>query len=299
MSTIVERAPAKVNLLLGVKPGLVDGKHELVSVFATLALADVLTFVWDEGAATGLTTTYAPGIEALDIDAAPENNIVMRTLRAMEAAFGREAGAVGITLEKHIPAQAGLGGGSSDAAATIRALARHWGEGVLDARCLAVAREMGADVAFFLYGGCALMTSYGDVLERRLPLPSLDVVLVKPQAGVSTAAAYAAFDAGPPPMPDVAPLLQALEDADVDAIAAAMANNLAAAAEGVCAEIPVLVRDLERHDGVVHALLSGSGSTVFAICGSAAAAQDVAAAFAARGYWTCATMTGSTEGNRL
>jgi 4-diphosphocytidyl-2-C-methyl-D-erythritol kinase len=154
-------------------------------------------------------------------------------------------------------------------------------------------------VAFFLYGGCALMQGAGDVLVRRLPLPPLDVLVVKPQGGVSTAAAYALFDQAPVPAAPVEPLLAALEAGYASMIAASLANNFCDAAGSLCPDVPGLIHKLRQQPGVLQALLSGSGSAVFAICSSREACLQAAAAFERQGYWTCATMFADYQTERL
>jgi len=295
LTTIVEAAPAKLNLYLGVEPHVVDGKHQLHSVFTTLELHDILTFEWggESGSpapSLALKTPFAPGIGPLDVPA--EDNLVVKTTRALLAATSRTLEQpLHITLDKHIPAQAGLGGGSSDAAAVIRALARLWGIDPLAPACLEVAQQMGSDVPFFLHGGCALMGGSGDVFERALPQPSLDLVLVKPAQGVSTVAAYQAFDRHPQPLPPLDPLIAALESGAPERIAAALANNLYPAAQELLPELASVIARLQAHPGVMRALLAGSGSTVFGVCESAAAARAAAAHFSVQGFWAYAGHT--------
>jgi 4-diphosphocytidyl-2C-methyl-D-erythritol kinase len=209
------KAPAKLNLLLGVSPRIVEGKHQLITVFTTIDLADTLSFTFDPTRERLVTVEVvcAQGVPALDLPL--ERNIVYRAVLALEQACGRKLnGWLDIAIDKHIPSEGGLAGGSSDAAATLRMLAGLWGIDPLGEPVLNVAKSLGADVAFFLYGGCALMGGAGEKLLRRLSQPTLHLVLVKPAGGVATAAAYAAFDACPQPQPSADRLVQLLESAE-------------------------------------------------------------------------------------
>ena len=284
-----------------------------------------------------LEVTTAPDIEALDL--AAKDNIVMRATEAFFAKFNPviPAQRLDIHLEKRIPSQAGLGGGSSNAAATLRALARITGIEPTAPELLDVARTLGADVPFFLFGGCVHMRGFGDEFVQRLPLPQLDLVLVKPIGGVSTKEAYRVFDEmdaldnpdtpndsetmpasqallsqprtpscicvnhrsiAPqalllqPRIPSATPLIVALqENAFVRSITKAMANNLEPAASYLLKEIANMKQLLSSKPGVIHAMLTGSGSTIFGVCEDAASAQQAANDFRSQGYWACAATT--------
>jgi len=150
----------------------------------------------------------------------------------------------------------------------------------------AAARLVGADVAFFLHGGSAVMGGAGDRLVHRLPgpKPPLDLVLVQPGQGVSTAAAYRAFDDSPTRPAEVKPLLAAL-DAGQRPQQRHLSNNLEPAALGLCPQIGELKELLACQPGVGAVQLSGSGSVVFGICDDMESAAAAASAFAAKGLW--------------
>jgi 4-diphosphocytidyl-2-C-methyl-D-erythritol kinase len=214
-TSVTLAAPAKLNLLLAISPHIVEGKHQLTTVFTTIDLADTLSFSFEPARERLVTVEVvcAPGIPTLDLPV--ERNIVYQAVLALEQACTRELnGRLHIVIDKHIPSEGGLAGGSSDAAATLRMLADLWGIDPLGEPVLKAAKNLGADVAFFLYGGCALMGGAGEKLLRRLPQPALDLVLVKPASGVATSAAYAAFDACPQPLPSSTRLIQLLESAE-------------------------------------------------------------------------------------
>lgn len=285
-------APAKVNLFLDIGQRRPDGYHEAVSIMHALTLRDVLHMKLapnpGAGLAVDLSCRACEGLAPLDVP--PESNIVSKALRALAERVGRDADeTLSVRLEKHIPSEAGLGGGSSDAAAALVGAARLWGLAPDDPRIEEVARGLGADVAFFLHGGCACFDGVGDAFVRELEPMGTFVALVKPGEGVSTAEAYRAFDARP----------ERIAEVDRDAALAArracdvpLRNNLAGASESL---LPVLAEArawMEAQDGVDRALMSGSGSAVFAPCDSFQAASRIAAEAQARGWWARATTFG-------
>lgn len=272
-------APAKVNLYLGVGAALPSGYHAVTSVLHTLELADELTIA--EAGSLSLSCVTDLGIP-------PEENLVWRAAVAMGEATGREPG-LGIEIVKRIPHGAGLGGGSSDAAAAIAGIAHLWGEDPLDERFLEIARSLGADVPFFLYGGAALMGGRGDELVRLLPALDAPVLLVRPARPVSTAAAYRAFDAAPSPAADESETVEALVARDVDALARALANNMEAASVAVVPEVGEALAWVRTQHGVLGAAVAGSGSAVFALVTSSERTRALADEAAANGWWSVAT----------
>lgn len=282
---LVLEARAKVNLCLAISYPPADGYHPLRSVFQELDLHDVVRVHIEPGVASQALQTRAGthvlltcNVDGLD----PRDNLVFRAIDAAEQACGPAAVASDATLvievEKHIPAGGGLGGGSSDAAATLKAYAQLADISVHDERLVAVARALGADVAFFLYGGCALMGGRGDVFECSLPPFAVPIVLMGSNDGLSTATVYRAFDDDPVSAPDADALAQALRLAtdDTAAIAALCANNLEPAACAADPRIQQRLHAAREHPDVLNALVSGSGSTSFAICADEAGAQRFA-----------------------
>lgn len=200
-NSVTRRAPAKINLTLDVGPLEADGFHSIRSVIQTIALHDVLT-VTRTPSHPGVTLSLS-GDEAGGIPCGPENLVWQAAVRLQKTAAGRSilpAGELGIHIDliKNVPSQAGLGGGSSDAAATLLALSNLWELNLSTERLTEMAAALGSDVPFFLYGGTALCEGRG---ERVTPLPPhtppWPLVIVKPKIGVSTAAAYKALDAVP------------------------------------------------------------------------------------------------------
>ena len=283
MRSLTVAAPAKVNLFLGVGPRRRDGYHSVQTVLHTLALADTVRLT----PADDLTLACDP-----DLGIPAEHNLALRAATAFATAFGVEV-LLDIHVTKRVPAGAGLGGGSSDAAAVLAGLA-HWaGLPLDDKRLLLVARSLGADVPFFLVGGAALMGGRGDTLTRRLKAISAHVALVKPPAAVSTAEAYRAFDGAPLPAGEARAVADALRAQDVRAVADGLSNNMTDASASLVPQIAEALSWLGDQLGVLGSAMAGSGSAVFALCENAADADRIAHAAGERGWWAAATQTAS------
>ena len=248
---------AKINLdlrVLGVRP---DGYHELRTTFQSIALADTLTFAPSRGDLQIVC----------DDPACPagEGNLVWRAAALAWSAARRRGTPKGVTvmLHKRVPMEAGLGGGSSDAAAALRAFARMWRVNV-DLRRLAA--ELGADVPYFLEGGTALGLNRGDVLVPLDDISRAWVVLIVPEFGVKTKDAFRWWDdrAGRP--------FRGRR---------ASANDLEPVVAKRYPVVSWLTRELRR-EGASVASLSGSGSAVFGLFPTRAAAQAAARAFGGR-----------------
>lgn len=272
-SWLQAEAKAKVNLRLRIFPRGPDGYHPLETLFCRIDLSDRLR-VRRRGEA-GVAITVGGSEAAPD---GPDNLAVRAALAVIERS--RLPGGVEIELEKHIPAGTGLGGGSSDAAAVLRLLARHLDPLLPGQDVLRLASELGADVAFFAADlPLALGRGRGD---RLLPGPSLQprpMLVVVPQARVSTAKAYAAWDALHDPAHSVAP-------AEIDWTALNRWDEIRDLAENdfepvVFGRHPELrrLKDTLEDTGPLFALLSGSGSSLFAVYanreGRAEAAQQL------------------------
>ncbi|RDB59721.1 4-(cytidine 5'-diphospho)-2-C-methyl-D-erythritol kinase [Gordonibacter sp. 28C] len=287
-------APAKVNLFLGIGERRDDGYHEALSVMHALTMHDVLRMKLlparpgPAGLGIELECRLAEGLAPLDV--ALEDNIVSKAIRQLAQAVGRDVDeTVAVHVEKRIPAEAGLGGGSSDAAAALVGAARLWGLPAGDPRIEETARSIGADVPFFLHGGCAVFDGVGDAFVREITPMGSSVVLVKPEGGVSTAAAYRAFDERPVPVSPVdrAAALAAKRAQDVP-----LRNNLVPASESLLPALADVRAWADASPDVEQALMSGSGSAVFALCGTFEAAGRAAAQARMRGWWAHATTFG-------
>jgi 4-diphosphocytidyl-2-C-methyl-D-erythritol kinase len=280
-------APAKVNLGLFVGGARAsDGKHELVTVMQSISLADELTLEPASSAARG-DEVLCPGVPG-----PPEENLAAAALRAFRASTGWDAPPMRLTIAKRIPVAAGLGGGSADAAATLR-LASH-ASGVSDERLLRrLAGELGADVPAQICPGRWLAGGAGEDLAE-LPAPSAPFgVLVLPlAAALSTAAVYAEADRlGPARAPRALAELRAelsaalRHGAPLPAASELLHNDLQRAAVSLCPQIAEVLREA-RDAGAQAALVSGSGPTVlglFAPGGGSAISGPVLAEHAAAG----------------
>lgn len=284
-------SPAKVNLVLAVGEKQESGFHELQTIMHSLALHDTLSMrrFDDEGSGEGLQVMLkcesSFTIDPLLIKA--EENIAYKAVVELAKALGRtQDETIEMILNKVIPAEAGLGGGSSNAAAALVGAATLWGVGVEDERVQEVASRLGADVSFFLKGGCARLSGKGDVFEAQLEPRSGFVLLVRPDAGVSTGKAYAAFDEDP-----VLPSSEYLSSiAALDAAAdVSLYNNLEKAA---CSVTPVVAQVLEwgrASAGEENVVLCGSGSAVCCIFDSYQAACEASVEARKHEWWTRVT----------
>lgn len=263
------RAPAKVNLYLGVHTAVDDeGYHLLDTVMHALDLHDTVKITWMPNVQLAslkiqLTTTPSLGIP-------DQSNLAYRAATLLhKACCPHLLGTLQIALTKAIPHQAGLGGGSSDAAAVLKGLAAVWNLSLNDERILKVAQTLGADVAFFLDEAVrpAYLTRRGDLEKERFHPLSGAVLLVKPDAPVSTAAAYRHFDLSPCPIGDtLSSLIEAMRTGtqtrpcEAYRIASLFANNLTSTASDLQPSIKTLIDFLVDQD--VCPLLCGSGSAL-------------------------------------
>ena len=277
-------APAKLNLHLGIYPGRDErGYHRADSVMIGVALADLVRVTL----ADELRLT-----SSVDVGIPQEKNTAFVAAQRLCAAFGQREG-YHIHLDKHIPAQSGMGGASSDAAAVLLALCKLWDVDPQDERVVQVARSVGADVPFFLTMAPAHLTGAGDVLAEQFPyLADVPVALVRPDAGVSTVEAYRTFDANPTQPASPEPMCAALRAGDATAVAAHLYNNLEPAANRLAPVTAEVRQWLQAQSGVRAAQLTGSGSCVFALCETSQAAGQIAKdAQETRNWWSCATKT--------
>ena len=281
---ILITAPGKINLYLGVHPHGTDaeaeesGYHRVDTVMTAIDLAD--------------TIAMAPHDELLvrmvpEADFPMEQNSAYKAAIAMGEAFGRDPN-FAILIDKHIPVRAGLGGPSADAAAVIMGLCYFWKIDATDPRIDAVARSIGSDVAFFLYGPPAYLSGRGDAMQEMYrPLTGTPLALVKPMnGGVSAADAYAEFDTDPVAPADIEPMLQAMRDHREQDIFANIHNNLGAAALKLSPETADILEWLRAQDNVRAVDVCGSGSCLFAVCNTQMAAEKIAlSALKDHGWW--------------
>ena len=264
------RAPAKVNLFLRMAGRREDGYHLLFSCMQTLSLYDEIKVEVRPGTETGGQVLFASDCGFLTSDP-KKNTAVAAAVRFLEK-LSPERYTVSIDLKKNIPSQAGLGGGSSDAAAVLLALDELFPGRVTREELEKIALSIGADVPYFLYGGTALCEGVGEIVSPMPELSGLPMLLMKPGRGVSTPACYKAFDemggAGITEeekevlirgLKEQIPVKERLLSA-----ARAWTNDLQAPAIGSVPEIEDGIRLLQG-GGAAFAAMSGSGSCVFGI----------------------------------
>ncbi len=275
MTVIVETAPAKINLALHVRRRRDDGYHELETLFAFCRDGDVVTVERAPATTLALTGPFA----AVLAGESREDNLVVRAVRAFQARFG-VGDDYAITLDKHLPVASGIGGGSADAAATLRALARLHGIAVDHADLFAIAGELGADVPACLLGETSRGEGKGDALQRLAPLGDRPVLLVNPGVGVSTAAVFARWDGVD---------RGALGQGEVLTVAMAGRNDLEPPARAIAPAIDAVLALLAAAPGAVISRMSGSGATCFAIFQDVATRDAAAASARDRGWWVLAS----------
>ncbi len=296
MSETAYPAPAKVNLWLEVVGKRADGYHLLDSLVVFAGVGDCL---WAEPAEALSLAVEGPFGAAVPTDGA---NLVVRAAHLLAEALGVPARAR-LTLDKRLPVAAGIGGGSADAAAALRALHALWRDeagtrGDAPARddeslLMNLGAALGADVPVCLYARPALVGGIGEALQPAPPLPEAWLVLVNPGVALSTAAVFqarGAQDAAAEPAPGPA---FASPPRDAEALAellAARRNDLEPPARRLCAEVDEVLGALAATRGCLLGRMSGSGATCFGLYAEAAQARAAAAAIAGAhpGWWASA-----------
>jgi 4-diphosphocytidyl-2-C-methyl-D-erythritol kinase len=246
-------APAKLNLFLHITGRRADGYHLLQSVFMLIDWCDTLHF---EQRSDGLITREDLNTGQV-IGALPADDLTVRAARALQQACGTPLG-VHIGLEKRIPAQAGMGGGSSDAASCLLALQRLWGIRLPTAQLQALALSLGADVPFFLSGGHAWVEGIGESITP-VSLPAARFVVVKTPAGLST---QEIFKSSSLKRDSVTARIQGFATNDALEQFRFGKNDLQPVAQQLCAEVCESLDWLAEHQ--LQGRMTGSGSAVFA-----------------------------------
>jgi 4-diphosphocytidyl-2-C-methyl-D-erythritol kinase len=288
--SFTEPAPAKVNLTLRVIGRRPDGYHELESLVAFARVGDRVDFAPGDGLALDVAGPFAAAAGNL------ADNLVLKAAhelkrRAPALALGRFA------LTKELPVAAGLGGGSADAAAALRLLARANALALDDPRLAEAARASGADVPVCLDPRARVMRGIGEVLSAPLDLPALPAVLVNPGVPLPTKDVFAAFARLGAPKAAAMFDGAAVSGASVETALAALArgsNDLEPAALALCPAVADALAALKATSGCRLARMSGSGATYFGLYASESAAATAAQAIAGGhpAWWVHATMLG-------
>lgn len=253
---LYEKAPAKINLTLDVLHKRSDGFHEVEMIMTTVDLADR---VWirptDSGRITIKTSErFVPN---------DRKNLAYQAAELLQRQYGIREG-VEITLEKSIPVAAGLAGGSSDAAATLRGLNRLWNLGIGADELATLGAQIGSDVSFCVHGGTALATGRGEVIKNLPAPPNCWVILAKPAISVSTGDIYGNLDLSTVNHPQTSSMVEALVAGDYDKMCQSVGNVL----EGVTMDLHpqvVMLKEQMKKFGADAVLMSGSGPTVFGL----------------------------------
>ncbi|MGY4398332.1 4-diphosphocytidyl-2-C-methyl-D-erythritol kinase [Sphingomonas sp. UYAg733] len=246
---IVEPAPAKINLALHVRARRVDGYHEIETLFAFLRDGDIITIEASVKDQFQLSGPYAPDLFG------PVENLVTQAADRFRDTFNLHQ-PVSITLDKHLPVASGIGGGSADAAATLRGLARLYDIPVDDRRLFDCADALGSDVPACLFGKTALGRGRGERLDRIDGLAGTPVLLLNPGAAVSTAAVFRVWDGVD---------RGGIADGSLLDRSLAGRNDLEAPARTIAPVIDEVLHALEAHGDPMLVRMSGSGATCFAL----------------------------------
>jgi 4-diphosphocytidyl-2-C-methyl-D-erythritol kinase len=287
--TAVEKAPAKVNLTLRVLGRRADGYHEIESLVAFADIGDTLSF--SPGDELALTVTGPSAAQS----GAVEDNLVFKAARALAARVpGLRVGA--FALDKNLPVAAGLGGGSADAAAVLRLLARANGVATYDTRLHEAARAIGADVPVCLDPRLRLMRGFGEILSAPFTLPSLPAVLVNPGVALATKAVFAGWTPAVAQYDRCDPVAIAAMTSREDLLQFLMrqSNDLEFSALTLAPAIAEVLHALRALPGRRLVRMSGSGATCFALFSSAAKAIEAGNILRGKypNWWVRATALG-------
>jgi 4-diphosphocytidyl-2-C-methyl-D-erythritol kinase len=253
---LLVKAPAKINLSLDVLYKRPDGFHEVEMIMTTIDLADrvELTLLEQDKIHILSHNRYVPD---------DQRNLAFQAAQLLKDRYQVKKG-VQITIEKTIPVAAGLAGGSSDAAATLRGLNRLWELGLTLDELANLGSEIGSDVSFCVYGGTALARGRGEMITDLPAPPTCWVILAKPFIGVSTAEVYRRLDLNGMEHPNINEMVKAIENNDYQSVCDTVGNVLEDVTLKLHPEVAQIKEQMKRF-GADAVLMSGSGPTVFGI----------------------------------
>ncbi len=253
---LLVKAPAKINLALDVLHKRSDGYHEVEMIMTTIDLADriELTLLNHDQIHILSHNRYVPD---------DQRNLAFQAAQLLKKRFDVKKGVL-ITIEKTIPVAAGLAGGSSDAAATLRGLNKLWNLGLSLDELAELGSEIGSDVSFCVYGGTALATGRGELITELPPPPTCWVILAKPFIGVSTAEVYRRLDLKGTDHPNIDAMIEAIHNHDYQQVCDNVGNVLEDVTLSLHPEVAQIKEQMKRF-GADAVLMSGSGPTVFGI----------------------------------
>ncbi|PLR65712.1 MULTISPECIES: 4-(cytidine 5'-diphospho)-2-C-methyl-D-erythritol kinase [Bacillaceae] len=253
---ILEKAPAKINLSLDVLHKRADGFHEVKMIMTTIDLADRVELA-------ELPSDEIQIISHNRFVPDDQRNLAYQAALLLKRRYGVKKG-VSIAITKVIPVAAGLAGGSSDAAATLRGLNRLWKLGLSLDELAELGAEIGSDVSFCVYGGTALATGRGEKIQHIDTPPHCWVVLAKPTIGVSTADVYRNLNLNNVTHPDVEGMIEGIKGQDFEQICSHLGNVLESVTLKMYPEV-ANIKDQMKRFGADAVLMSGSGPTVFGL----------------------------------
>ena len=280
MNTITEKAYAKLNISLDVSKAREDGYHDMVMVMQTVSLCDELSITLDQ---TGVVRAEA------DLRYIPrdDRNLAVKAAKLYFAKTGREGTGAVIRMKKRIPVGAGMAGGSSDAAAVIRALSRNFGQELKKDEMMALAEQTGSDVAFCVLGGTALAEGRGEILTPLRDMPDCTIVICKPDYSISTPELFRAIDREKLRVhPDTAGILEAIREGNLAQICRRMYNVF----EDVPDRRMKIIGGIKTkliNKGAEGAVMTGTGSAVFGIFTDENTAKKACSAMAKEVPFTC------------
>ncbi len=256
MLKVMVKAPAKINLSLDVLHKREDGYHEVEMIMTTIDLADRLEL-------TLLDKNEIKIISHNRFVPDDQRNLAYQAAHLLKERFQVQKG-VAITIEKTIPVAAGLAGGSSDAAATLRGLNKLWNLGLSMDELAEIGAEIGSDVSFCVYGGTALAKGRGEVIKELPAPPTCWVILAKPFIGVSTADVYKRLDVSRVKHPNTNGMIEAIHNGSYEGVCSNLGNVLEDVTLQMHPEV-AQIKDQMKRFGADAVLMSGSGPTVFGL----------------------------------
>ncbi len=279
MQQITIHANAKINLALDVLNRRPDGYHTVRMIMQSLALCDTLTLRKTETPGIQLTAQNPEHYPDVTWD---EHNLIYKAARLFMDTYPTEGG-VHITIDKQIPSAAGLAGGSSDAAATLKGMNQLFDKELSMKELQALGVKLGADVPYCIQLGTALSEGIGEFLTPLKPAPALYCTLVKPETAVSTKYVYEHLNLAEAHHPDIDTALAAIEAGDIHKLCANLDNILEPVARTLCPEV-VEIEEKMKELGALGVCMSGSGPTVFGLFTDGNAAIEASEFFSDHGY---------------
>ena len=260
MKKVEEKAYAKINLVLNIGDLRPDGYHDIQTIMQSLELHDDVTV--EQTGGTGITVTAS--VDTIPTD---ESNLAVKAVKAFAAKTGVPADGLSIHIEKRIPVAAGLGGGSSDAAATLRALNVLYETNLSVDELAEIGIEVGSDVPFCVHGGCAYVEGKGDMVFPTTPMPQCIIVIGKPDLAISTEKMYQRFDqAELPQRADHTPeIMLGLRWENLKAVAESVGNAFEQVLMKNERNTVDMMKEVMNQFGTLGTAMTGSGPAVFGI----------------------------------